>query len=46
MQKLWYDERLLSVPISAEVRKYWLSWWDKSNANGELTPVQKVTVGA
>ena len=45
MQKPWYDERPLLVINSPESREYRLRWWDKGTANGELTPVQKVTVG-
>ncbi len=46
MLKPWYDERPLLVENSPESREYRLRWWDKGSANGELTPVQKVTVGA
>jgi len=45
MQKPWYDERPLLVANSPETREYRLRWWDKGSVNGELTPVQKVTVG-
>ena len=45
MQKPWYDERPLLVGSSPESREYRLRWWDNGIANGELTPVQIVTVG-
>ncbi len=42
--KPWYDERALLVDTAPEIREYRLRWWDKGDANGEYTPVQKVTV--
>jgi hypothetical protein len=42
--KPWYDERALLVDTVPEVREYRLRWWDKGEANGEYTAVQKVTV--
>ena len=42
--KPWYDDRALLVDTAPEVREYRLRWWDKGEANGEYTPVQKVTV--
>ena len=45
MIKPWYDERPLLIENSPESREYRLRWWDSGTANGELTPVQKVTVG-
>lgn len=45
MQKPWYDERPLLVANSPESREYRLRWCDRGAVNGELTPVQKVTVG-
>ena len=45
MVKPWYDERPLLVANTPESREYRLRWWDKGSANGEQTPVQKVTVG-
>ena len=46
MQKPWYDERPLLVANTPESREYRLRWWDKGSVNGELTPVQRVTVGS
>jgi hypothetical protein len=43
--KPWYDERPLSQPNVPEIREYRLRWWDKSEPNGDFSPVQKVTVG-
>lgn len=45
MVKPWYDERPLLVADTPEVREYRLRWWDKGEANGEHSAVQKVTVG-
>jgi hypothetical protein len=45
MVKPWYDERPLLVADTPEVREYRLRWWDKGEANGEYSAVQKVTVG-
>jgi hypothetical protein len=45
MVKPWYDERPLLDPKTPEIREYRLRWWDKGDAHGELSPVQKVTVG-
>jgi len=45
MQKPWYDERSLLIANSPESREYRLRWWDRGSVNGELTPVQRVTVG-
>ena len=45
MVKPWYDERPLLEPSAPEIREYRLRWWDKGQANGEISPVQKVTVG-
>ena len=45
MLKPWYDERPLLVANSPESREYRLRWWDKGTVSGELTPVQRVTVG-
>ena len=42
--KPWYDDRALLVDTAPEVREYRLRWWDKGDANGEYTAVQKVTV--
>ena len=42
--KPWYDERALLVDNAPEIREYRLRWWDKGDANGEYTAVQKVTV--
>ena len=42
--KPWYDERALLVDNAPEIREYRLRWWDKGEANGEYTAVQKVTV--
>ena len=42
--KPWYDERALLVDTVPEAREYRLRWWDKGDANGKYTPVQKVTV--
>lgn len=45
MVKPWYDERPLLDPAAPEIREYRVRWWDKGAANGEFSPVQKVTVG-
>jgi hypothetical protein len=45
MVKPWYDERPLLDPSTPEIREYRMRWWDKGQANGEFSPVQKVTVG-
>ena len=42
--KPWYDDLALLVDTAPEIREYRLRWWDKGEANGEYTPVQKVTV--
>jgi hypothetical protein len=44
MVKPWYDERPLLDSATPEIREYRLRWWDKGVANGELSPVQRVTV--
>jgi len=44
--KPWYDDRPLLVANTPESREYRLRWWDKDSVSGELTPVQKVTVGS
>jgi len=44
MIKPWYDERPLLDNATPETREYRLRWWDKGVANGELSPVQRVTV--
>ncbi|MDD5037519.1 MAG: hypothetical protein PHE55_22555 [Methylococcaceae bacterium] len=43
--KPWYDERPLLDPNAPEIREYRLRWWDKDEANGEFSPVQRVTIG-
>jgi hypothetical protein len=43
--KPWYDDRSMLTKGIPEVREYRLCWWDKNHANGEFTPVQKITVG-
>ncbi len=45
MLKPWYDERELLVNEVAEIREYRLRWWDKGEAHGDYSPIQKVTVG-
>ncbi|MEI6268799.1 MAG: hypothetical protein WCP01_07970 [Methylococcaceae bacterium] len=45
MVKPWYDERTLLNASVPEIREYRLRWWDKGDANGEFSPVQRVTVG-
>ena len=44
MVKPFYDERPLLDNTAPEIREYRLRWWDKGVANGELSPVQRVTV--
>ncbi len=44
MVKPWYDERPLLDAALPEIREYRLRWWDKGVANGEFSPVQRVTV--
>lgn len=43
--KPYTDDRPLLVPGTAETREYRLRWWDKGEANGDWSPVQKLTVG-
>ena len=45
MLKPWLDTRPLLDPHLPEIREYRLRWWDKGDANGEHTAVQRVTVG-
>ena len=45
MVKPWLDTRPLLALLSPEIREYRLRWWDKGAANGELSAVQRVTVG-
>ena len=44
--KPYTGDRPLLVPSTAETREYRLRWWDKGEANGDWSPVQKLTVGA
>ncbi|MDD5034944.1 MAG: hypothetical protein PHE55_09320 [Methylococcaceae bacterium] len=43
--KPWFDERPLLDPNVPEIREYRLRWWDKGEAHGEFSPVQRVIVG-
>ena len=45
MLKPWLDTRPLLDPLLPEIREYRLRFWDKGDANGEHTAVQRVTVG-
>lgn len=45
MVKPWYDERPLIDPNAPEVREYRVRWFDKGEAHGEYSPVQRVTAG-
>ena len=45
MLKPWLDTRALLNPLLPEIREYRLRFWDKGDANGEHTAVQRVTVG-
>jgi hypothetical protein len=45
-QKPYIDERPLLDGATAETREYRLRWWDKGQANGEWSPVQRVVLGA
>jgi hypothetical protein len=44
--KPYLDDRPLLIPGTAETREYRMRWWDKGEANGDWSPVQKLTVGA
>jgi hypothetical protein len=43
--KPYLDERPLAPGNTLETREYRLRWWDKSEAHGEWTGVQKVVLG-
>ncbi|MCX7085069.1 MAG: hypothetical protein NTY69_05970 [Methylococcales bacterium] len=45
MVKPWLDNRALVDPLLPEVREYRLRYWDKGDANGEYSAVQRVNVG-
>ena len=45
MVKPWLDNRALIDPLLPEVREYRLRYWDKGDANGEYSAVQRVNVG-
>jgi hypothetical protein len=44
--KPYYDEHPLAPGNTHETREYRLRWWDKSEANGEWSAVQKAVLGA
>jgi hypothetical protein len=44
--KPYYDERPLAPGNIHETREYRLRWWDKSEAHGEWSAVQKAVLGA
>lgn len=44
--KPYIDARPLAVSGQAETREYRLRWYDGGDANGDWSPVQKVSVGA
>ena len=43
--KPYYDERPLAPGNTHETREYRMRWWDKSEAHGEWSSVQKAVVG-
>jgi len=44
MSKPYYDDRPVQAAGVPEIREYRIRWWDNGNANGDFTPVQKITV--
>ena len=45
MVKTYLDLRPLLDPLLPEIREYRLRYWDKGDANGEYSAVQRVNVG-
>ena len=43
-EKTYIDERPLLAADAPELREYRMRFWGKGQANGDWTPVQKVTV--
>ena len=44
-EKPYVDDRPLLAANTPEIREYRLRFWDKGQANGDWSPVQRATVG-